>query len=150
MWIILGERNTRKGSVIRSLTGVGQSRWCEVALPSDPRLRLWAQVRSLNEGNCPPAKSVEDCLEDGANQPLWSWYNLQIPLQLDTGKSGFEAQDYVAASVKAEARIESIVMFDEATRFWALDCRVSYGEVLNASVPRNEIGAKVRRFSRSQ
>jgi hypothetical protein len=145
-WIIFGKQNTRKGSVIRSLTGLGQSKWCEVALVNGQRLRLWGQVTSPNEGNYPPAKLVEDCLNDGANQPRRSWYNLLIPIRLDIGKPGFEAEDYIEELVKADAWIESIITLGEPTRSWVPECGVSYGDVPDVNAPTNKIGEKVRQF----
>jgi hypothetical protein len=145
VWIILGKQNTRKGSVIRSLTGLGQSNWCEVTLLSGQRLRLWAQVASLNEGRNPSKDFVASCLAD-SQSPLQSWYNVLLPLRLDLGNPGHEPEDYIAEFVRAEAWIESIITLGESTRRWVPDIGAPYADVSDVSAPTNEIGAKVRQF----
>ena len=106
-WIILGKQNTRKGSLIRSLTGLGRGNHCEIGLISGQRLHFYAGVRSLNEIDYLPTKYVEDCFKEGANLPLWSYYNLLISLRLDIGKSGYEAEDYIKAFINSGSHIAS-------------------------------------------
>ena len=72
-WITLGRQNTRKGSTIRSPTGLGQSKWCEVALVNGQRLRLWGQITSADEGNhsasCMPSLCRMQLPAEAVNAP---------------------------------------------------------------------------------
>ena len=144
-WIILGQENKRKSSLMRNLTGLGRSRDFDVTLANGQRLRLWTQFRSLNEAGLEPKGWVESCFHD-AESDLRSRYNMLIALRLDFGKHGYEAEDYIRELVRAEAHIESIVTLGEPTRSWVPDCGVPYCDVPDVSVPTNQIGETVRQL----
>lgn len=151
-WVLLGDQGTRKGSVIRSLTGIPREQHCEVMLDNGQYLRLWAAVMSANEPqNAPDANDwVADCAAPPvpAGQPaiVASRINILAAFRLNHGAAGHRAVDYLNALATAGAVIESIVTLGQTTPPWVPSYGAPYAHVLDVSVPTNEIAAHVRRF----
>jgi hypothetical protein len=147
-WIILGKKNTRKGSVIRSITGVTSKKVVDVSLASGLRLNLWSAVMSLNEGGNPetPEEWIAVRQADCAQAPMLSRFNALVALRLDEGRLGFEAEDYVRAMIAAGVIIESFVTLGEPSRSWVITSGVPHGSVLDVTAPTNLIASQVRQF----
>lgn len=162
-WIILGDERVRKGSVIRSLTGLSREGYCDVALQNGQRLRLWTAITSANEGN---VMTPDDWVKDCGPQP---GYAHVAPARLNIlAAFRFEAppappaRDYLNAIAAGGGIIESIVTLGRLTPAWVPSYGAPYGHVLDirdpiaegnppapddrgeAQAPTNEIAARVR------
>jgi len=169
-WVILGKENTRKGSLIRSLTGLGREGWCDVTLVSGQRIHLYTRITSVNEDpklmsrneedRYMPSRLVDDCVKSDPHQPLRSRFNVLMAFRLGLGVPGYEAEDYIRELAAVGVCIESIVTLGERTPKWALRCGAPCADVPGIHrhanheadgandvwMPTNQIGAMVRQF----
>lgn len=156
-WVLLGEQGTRKGSVIRSLTGLPREGHCDVVLDNGHYLRLWTAVMSANEAADAmlPAQWVADCDRapgppDHA-APVASRINILTALRLNHGAPNRRPEDYLDALATANAVIHSIITLGQVTPAWVPPYGVPYAHIPYPNVPRvdvptNEIAARVRQL----
>jgi len=149
VWVILGRNSTRKGSVIRSLTGLHGAKDCDVMLVSGQQLRIWAQMRSINEAEEEaPLEFVKNSVGEAGIDPtrdMTARRNILIALRLDFGKPGWEPEDYIRELIAQGAFIESIETLGEPTREWVKKLGVPFASVVDTSTATNGIAAEVRR-----
>ena len=122
-WIILGRKKTRKGSLIRSLTGIPKKNHFDVMLSNGQWIRLWTAVMSANEPDdaLPPDEWVAGCGPAPVPGPpavVAARINILAAFRLDRGVAGHEAEDYLNALAHAGAVVEAIVTLGEVTRPW--------------------------------
>ncbi|MGA0569341.1 hypothetical protein ACO2Q9_01335 [Variovorax sp. VNK109] len=97
-FVILGDANTRKSSVLRSLTGCFNRSVRQVQLSSGSVLDIYARVSSLQESETEPQKFINEVAGTGQSSVifcLWPHANSKNPLKYP------DAHAYISAFTKA-------------------------------------------------
>jgi hypothetical protein len=150
-WVILGDKDVRKGSLIRALTGIGQERRCDILLANGQSMRLWAAVMSVNEAKQlkTPKVWVASCRPPAVSgHPAFTHNreNILVAFRFDIGKVSYAAENYLNEMSRVGARIESIVTLGERTPGWVPEYGVPYAHILDIDVPTAHIAEQVRQF----
>ncbi len=110
-YIIIGNPNTRKASVLRSLTGCFNRSVRDIQpLGGRPTLRLYARVGALQDSRCAPADFVAEATRMRCEAVLCCLAPTAHP---DHAERLPDAQAYVAAFKAAGWRIRSIAVLGQ-------------------------------------
>jgi hypothetical protein len=145
VWILLGGADTRKGSTIRALTGIGgkHTKPFQVMLTSGQIIQILVRIMSVNEGESAvaPKAWVEQFTKETSPQ------NLIVAFRLRPARNNSEAEDYIRELVRAGAIIESIITLGETTPDWVAQFAIPNEHIFDTkTTPTNAIAHKVRQF----
>ncbi len=147
IWLLVGNTETRKSSIVRCLLGVDNpATEVEVQSITGMVLHMRAFISAVQEKK---AVSPEELLRD-LNDSHWkgqfkSMRNALVPLRYDPDSGQPAAECYVQALLNDGWTIKGIASLGEKARDWLKNSGLPYIEVPNStSVPSNVVAAQVR------
>ena len=147
IWLLIGNANTRKSSMVRCLLGVDNpATEVEVQSVTGTVLHIRAFISAVQEKK---SVSPEELLLD-LNDSHWKGQfknlrNALVPLRYDPAEGQPAAEFYAQALLDDGWSIKVVVSLGEPARPWLQNSGLPYIEIPNStSLPSNAIAAQVR------
>ena len=108
VFVIMGDRNTRKSSTIRALTGIYQRKVYQVALRSNVRIDIFVHPSSLQEVKLSPPIFINQVNQNNYNYIL-------VSLWISPYRNFPNGMTYIGSFIQASWNIRGIVILGSAT-----------------------------------
>lgn len=173
-WVLIGDANTKKSSVVRGLTGIGKSQTLvEVQEISGLRIKLKSFLTSLQENEIDEDKMIDEIYgeygdradifssvsgldrdDDGGgytNYPIIYQKNALVTLRYDpvvhNGKIYNSGLLYVQRLVQESFEIKAIVSLGKIARPWIRCSGIPYASIVGVvDMPGSMVASQVRDF----
>ena len=155
-WIIIGESNKGKSSLIRGLTAIrdgrkeGNPNFVFITRCDGLTFRLYPFVSALQESGT-DIKKLDSIFANKNNNPKDNIQNILVPLRYDSANGCPDGEKYVDHLIRNDWEITSIVSLGEYARKWGQESGcpfTSYFPTSNeplGNMPPNELVSQVRK-----
>lgn len=135
VYLLMGDRNTRKSSTVRSLTGIGKSRVCNIELSNGKIIDIFTMIQALQEADVDP-KSFFNLV----NKENYS--NVLVPLRIDKAKNCPNGSKYIELFLAKGWQVHTIFVLGRKDLPYRVDSKVVTKPIENPIRPNSQ-NAKV-------
>ena len=138
LFLLMGESNTRKSSSVRSLTGIGKLRECNIELAGGKEIAVFTMIQALQEKGVSPAKFIQ-MIKRG------NYSNVLTPLRIRPAKGNPDWKKYIEYFLAEGWHINPIFVLGADSLPYQLSSKIVTRFIRNPQRPNSQNAKEIKK-----